>query len=76
MPKTRTMPQEELERKINEIHGALVGTEYNPEGLVKKVDRIEKTVERHSINFKVVALLGIIISAIITFIADVFGIFK
>lgn len=70
------MPQEELERKINEIHGALVGTEYNPEGLVKKVDRIEKTVERHSINFKVVALLGIIISAIITFIADVFGIFK
>lgn len=37
----------ELSQQISEIHKALIGDEYRPEGLVKCVDRHDKTLKKH-----------------------------
>ena len=45
--------QEKHERLLKDIHTALVGDELHPNGLIPKVEKIEKKVDKHDLYFRI-----------------------
>lgn len=50
----------EEKKMLAEIHSALVGSEYNPKGLIKTVDEHELKINRHEIIIR--AAIGLFVA--------------
>ena len=62
-------------RMIEDIHTALVGNDYNDEGLIKKVCKIETKVERHDLLFKIGSGIVVFLAGIAAFWNDIKSVF-
>ena len=62
-------------RMIEDIHTALVGNDYNDEGLIKKVSKIETKVNTHDTMFKVGAGIIAFLTGVAAFWNDIKSIF-
>ena len=61
---------------ISEMHTLLKGDDYGNEGLANKVNRHEKTINKHNAFFYIISVLAAIFTAIVAFVEDIFNIFK
>lgn len=62
-------------KMIEDIRDALLGNDYNDEGLIKQVGKIKTKVDQHDILFKVGAALMILVSSIAAFWNDIKSVF-
>ena len=58
-------------KMIEDIHDALVGNDYNDEGLIKKVSKIECKVDRHDLFFKIGAGIVAVLTGVVAFWNDI-----
>lgn len=58
-------------KMIEDIHEALVGNDYNDEGLIKKVCKIENKVNQHDTLFKIGAGIIAFLTGVAAFWNDI-----
>lgn len=71
------MPENEKSQKemIERIYDELVGDKFT-EGIIPKVKRLEKTVDKHDVALKIISGVIILITSLVTFWKDLILLFK
>jgi hypothetical protein len=62
----------DMEKKLDSIHDALVGSKLNPKGVIKRVEEVEAYQSRDKKQKWMVAGGFIVISAVVKFFKDIF----